>query len=76
MINPPNKLDLVGQRFGFLTVEVLDRFENSRRYWRCRCDCGAIRFVTTQNLRSGNTRSCGAKMHAINYKGKTDGHRA
>jgi len=27
--------------------------------WRCRCDCGNARAVQLNNLRSGNTSSCG-----------------
>lgn len=27
--------------------------------YRCKCDCGAVCLVSTQNLRSGKTKSCG-----------------
>lgn len=53
-------INLVGKRFGRLTVTTLfglDRFK--RRMWKCQCDCGAISIVQAGNLRSGNTVSCG-----------------
>nr|DAG21035.1 MAG TPA: ethylene-responsive transcription factor [Bacteriophage sp.] len=54
------KLDLVGQRFGRLTV--LERLESNGGkyvYWRCKCDCGNIVDVATRGLRSSGTVSCG-----------------
>jgi hypothetical protein len=27
--------------------------------WQCRCDCGVVRLVWTDNLRSGFSKSCG-----------------
>ena len=27
--------------------------------WECKCDCGNIVYVTSNNLRNGNTHSCG-----------------
>lgn len=55
--------DLVGRRFGQLTVIAK---ENIRRktygtygMWRCLCDCGNETVVITGNLMRGLTRSCG-----------------
>ena len=54
------KLDLVGQRFGRLTVlERIGSNGGKYVYWRCQCDCGNIVEVATRNLRSGGTVSCG-----------------
>lgn len=52
--------DMVGQRFGRLTV-IRDSGErlDKRVLWECLCDCGETSFVIGQNLRKGNTRSCG-----------------
>lgn len=59
-------IDMVGQRFGRLTVIRRDgvwRNPDSpwmtRAKWLCRCDCGNEVSVIGQNLRSGATRSCG-----------------
>jgi hypothetical protein len=58
-----SKKMLVGSRFGRLTVigETYRRYNNTYSVLacQCRCDCGNTSVVTTRNLRSGNTKSCG-----------------
>jgi hypothetical protein len=53
----------IGTRFGRLVVEgravSVGTGRVRRGRWRCRCDCGEVRIVTTANLTSGNTKSCG-----------------
>ena len=53
-------IDLTGQRFGKLVVlnSTKERRRN-RVVWQCICDCGNKYRVTSDNLRSGNTQSCG-----------------
>lgn len=56
--------DLRGQRFDKLMV--LERAENNKSgkvCFRCRCDCGREIIVTSNNLLSGNTKSCGCLKH-------------
>ena len=54
--------DLVGQKFGKLTVtemsEKLDKY-GKRSYAICRCDCGNICEVYRGHLKDGHTSSCG-----------------
>lgn len=53
-------MDLTGLRFGRL--EVVERAPNLRpkvTRWLCYCDCGAEVTAAVNNLRSGNTQSCG-----------------
>ena len=54
-------LDLLGQRFGRLTAIERCEFPNLRPKWRwrCLCDCGNEVFVSTTDLNSGHTLSCG-----------------
>lgn len=55
-----NKPNLIGQRFGRLTV--IERASNSnadKARWKCLCDCGGYTIATTSSLRNGNTNSCG-----------------
>ena len=59
MAHSRKKLDLVGQRFGRLTVLAPAERVGQYTAWLCRCDCGREAVVTTRRLRSGNTRSCG-----------------
>lgn len=56
------KVDLIcpGQKFGRWTV--LDEYTtmaNGRKKWLCRCECGTERYVRTQSLRNGDSKSCG-----------------
>lgn len=53
--------NLSGQRFGRLTVVELAEPGRRARQWRCRCDCGGEKTVTTANLRGGKTTSCGCR---------------
>lgn len=61
----PKKIDLTGQPFGRLVVIRENGRKNGRVTWLCRClgrqgdDCGNEVVVTTSDLRSGNTQSCG-----------------
>lgn len=52
-------IDLTGQRFGRLLV--LERAQNIRAHaaWLCQCDCGNTKIVSSYQLRSGETISCG-----------------
>ena len=59
-------IDLTGQRFGRLTVLERDynyakehNLKNKNAYWKCQCDCGIIKSITTERLRNGETVSCG-----------------
>lgn len=53
-------IDLTGRRFDRILVLGLsgrDRWGMLR--WRCLCDCGTEFVVSGDNLKRGNTRSCG-----------------
>lgn len=51
-------LDLRGRRYGKLTVIYRDLNKFKRVYWKCLCDCGKEKSVSSESLRSG-TKSCG-----------------
>lgn len=46
-------------RFGRLIVTGKAKNIGIHTAWTCRCDCGNECIVTTNSLRSGNTKSCG-----------------
>lgn len=52
--------DLVGQRFGHLTV-LKDSGERFHRgvVWTCQCDCGNIKNIPGNRLKTGHAKSCG-----------------
>lgn len=59
-------IDLIGQRFGRLTViEKLPAGERRHAMWLCRCECGRKIAVQSNNLRSGATKSCGCATRKI-----------
>lgn len=62
-----NKLNhLVGQRFGKLVVEAsTNERKNGSIVWKCKCDCGNIKYVPTHLLTSGHTQSCGCLIREI-----------
>lgn len=74
------KLDLTGQRFGRgVVIESAGHTNGSRAraQWLCQCDCGNTYIATTENLRAGNTQSCGClqkeRAQEANLKhGQTD----
>lgn len=56
--------DLTGKRFGKLVV--IQRAENDkqgRAQWICKCDCGTVKRVRSQDLITGRAPSCGCKTH-------------
>lgn len=56
--------DLIGQRFGRLTVTSAGPVNpHQKRTWVCRCDCGKETAVITSHLRDGTTKSCGCAKH-------------
>jgi hypothetical protein len=70
------KLNLIGRRFGILTVEkeYLIRDKRSSIKWECKCDCGKDCVVLGSNLITGNTRSCGClglknKLASVTHHG-------
>lgn len=54
-------IDIRGKRFGRLTAikPTYIRDINGSVVWKCKCDCGNIKFVTLPNLKNGSTKSCG-----------------
>jgi hypothetical protein len=52
--------DLKGKRFGRLLVEKKGKKDAAgHQFWFCKCDCGNIVEINSDNLRRGLTKSCG-----------------
>lgn len=51
--------NIVGQRFGKLTVLRRDGSKGKAAAWACKCDCGGSARVASFHLKSGMTQSCG-----------------
>lgn len=52
-------IDITGQRFHRLVVQLRSHRRGHGWYWSCLCDCGRAVLVTSANLRSGRQKSCG-----------------
>lgn len=54
-------IDLTGQKFGRLTVLYRgEKVKHGRSIkWYCLCDCGNYCWVSSNSLRTGNSKSCG-----------------
>jgi len=58
----PAKMNLIGRRFGRLTVVAEAPKNNSGKVrWLCRCDCGKERIVIGTMLTTGRVVSCGCE---------------
>ena len=55
----PRKENLIGKTFNRLTVIKEAPSKNKKTYWICKCECGNIIEVRADQLKSGNTKSCG-----------------
>ena len=56
-----NSSDLIGKRFGRLTIVDFTHAQKPRRgwLWVCECDCGNIRTLIPGDVKRGKVRSCG-----------------
>lgn len=68
---------IIGMKFGRLTVvQEAGRSRNQAILWECKCDCGAVAFATSAELKSGHKKSCGCLKRvsrAIDLKGQRFG---
>lgn len=53
------KGDIIGKRFGMLTVLAYSHTKNGCSYWLCKCDCGNTKAIMKGNLIHQKTKSCG-----------------
>ena len=63
-------INLVGQRFGRLTVlervdDIVSPSGNVCVAWKCKCDCGNETIIRSSSLLQGNTKSCGCLVKEI-----------
>lgn len=67
-----NSENLVGRRFGHLTVIKLNNQNHLGNSWLCKCDCGNEIILRTSHLLGNKTRnpnkSCGCSQKTLNGK--------
>lgn len=54
-----SRKNIIGQKFGRLTVVEFSCVRDEASYWLCKCDCGNECVVVCRSLTGGNTKSCG-----------------
>ena len=67
-------MDLVGQKFGKLTVIKKDEIKTIKgkyTYWVCECECGSVKSIYQGSLRNGKTTSCGCYGKEQRLKAQT-----
>lgn len=57
--------NIIGNRYGRLVVIGEGGYQGRKRIWKCQCDCGKVTFARTDELKSGNTQSCGCLAHEL-----------
>jgi len=60
--------NLIGEKYGRLTVSKKSFSRNGKLYWLCQCDCGNEVHIQAYLLRKGKTKSCGClrkEIHTI-----------
>lgn len=65
---------LVGQKFGLLTVADVVYYEKGRWFLYCVCDCGGYHIAERGNLLKGHIKSCGCLVGNLRH-GHTRGNR-
>lgn len=60
--------DLTGKKFGRWTVtdKLPARDKYRKTFWRCVCECGSVKPVSSSSLLRGNSRSCGCLRREVN----------
>lgn len=56
-------INLVGEKFGLLTVLSPAEKKLKSNYWNCECSCGKLLQASTGNLLAGNYVSCGCQKN-------------
>lgn len=60
------RLNLIGKRFGnLIVISCGEKTKHGTYRWKCRCDCDNFTSVTTNDLQSGHTRSCGCLRKSV-----------
>ena len=63
----PARIDITGSRFSFITVlEMVGG--GGRMHLVCECDCGNVFRTRSDNVKSGNVKSCGCYQRTLPEK--------
>jgi len=71
MGNEKIKIDETGNTYSRLTVVSEAESRWNKAMWNCQCECGNTSIVSTGDLRSGHTKSCGCLSSDITKERNT-----
>src|ERR1700760_4232061 len=57
--------DIIGNRFGNLTVVEATGYQGKFTLYRCLCDCGGEKTTRYYDLKNGKTYSCGCALKKL-----------
>lgn len=57
------RMEIIGRKFGKLTVLKYSHTFNGASQWICQCECGNIKTCDGGNIKDGITKSCGCLSH-------------
>ena len=64
------RIDMTGQKFGYLTVLSFAYMRYTSSYWNCRCElCGTVKPIARSLLINGYAVSCGCKRASGKKRG-------
>lgn len=72
--NSKNIKNLIGQKFGRLTVIGIADTNTRKTFWICQCDCGNMKNVRSDSLQSGAIKSCGCLKKEQDSKNLSANH--
>lgn len=53
-------IDITNKRYGrFIVIQLTGKNKMGKLLWKCKCDCGNDFIAIGENIKSGNTKSCG-----------------
>lgn len=64
--------DMIGKKFGKLTILNFAYKKDDRYFWLCECECGSKTTVCGSLLRQGRTKSCGCLVGLGQIKNRKD----
>lgn len=62
------RIDISGKKVGMLTVLSPAPSHMGRQKWLCQCDCGQIKAIRGDVLRSNSQQSCGCRLGAPTHR--------
>lgn len=62
--------EYIGQKFGYWTVIAIAGTKQRKTFFTCQCECGEIRDVPFNALKSGQSMSCGRCSHIKDLTGQ------